>query len=160
MWYVTSFFLCLGTSCFMINLIVLVGFFILLPTPFASRLNSLADDRDHNSLYFCNCIRFLYLSILSVSLSITANAWCTSFSNLAIFLWIFFSFLLLLNISCTKWAFPCLVARWLGTFVGCCNLDLNCLDRVLVAGGADSIAFAVILDQVCDARPSLIGRLG
>ncbi len=57
--YVTSFNRSVGTLCWNINWMVLVGFIILLPMPFAYRPNSLADERLHASLYFVlliNCL--------------------------------------------------------------------------------------------------------
>ena len=57
--YVTSFICSVGTLCWNINSIVLVGFFILPPMPFANLPNSLADERLHASLYFVlliNCL--------------------------------------------------------------------------------------------------------
>jgi hypothetical protein len=50
--YVTSFLRSAGTSCWEMNLIVLVGFLMRLPMPFASHPNLLAADRLHAFLNF------------------------------------------------------------------------------------------------------------
>ena len=50
--YVTSFIQLCGIFFLLMNVIVLVGFFIRLPTPFASRPNSFADDVLQFFLYF------------------------------------------------------------------------------------------------------------
>ena len=66
------------------NAIVLVGFFIRPPTPFASRPNSFADDVLQLFLYFGFFIGCLQLRSFPVSVSMTAKAWWTSFSSWAI----------------------------------------------------------------------------
>jgi hypothetical protein len=70
--YVKSFLWFAGTSCWEMNLIMLVGFLMRPLMPFAHRPKLLAAERLHTFLYSGLFISCLYLRSLSVSLSMTA----------------------------------------------------------------------------------------
>ena len=79
--YVTSFIRLCGILFLVINEIVLIGFLMVPPTPFASRPNLFADDVLQCFLSFGFLISCLYLINLPVSVSMTAKDWWTSFSS-------------------------------------------------------------------------------
>ena len=86
--YVTSFNRSVGTSCWNINLMVLVGFFIRPPMPFANHPNLLADERLRASLYFVlliNCLLHasLYFLLLINCLKLSSCPVSASMTDIA-----------------------------------------------------------------------------